>query len=76
MYRSQKWPQGARQEVDDALDDLRRNPPEDDWESVYGAEAQWTFRWGPHWEIIGLLAYSESPEYDEFHAGGGLRYRF
>ena len=74
--RSQKWPRSARKEVDDALEDLRRNPPEDDWKTVFGAEGQWIFRWGRHWEWFALLAYSESPNYDEFHAGGGLRYRF
>ncbi len=76
LSRSQKWPKSARKEVDDALDDLRRNPPKEDWEPVFGAEAQWIFRWGRHWELLGLLAYGESPEYHELHAGGGVRYRF
>ncbi len=74
--RRGRWGRQAIDEIDEILEDVRRNPPESRWETTVGIQATCILRWGEQWEAHGLVAYEESPRYNETHLGAGITYRF
>jgi tetratricopeptide (TPR) repeat protein len=52
------------------------DPPEEDWEPVFGLAASARKAIGEHWMINGEFSYNKNPNYNELTLLGGLRYKF
>ncbi len=78
LQRAQRgrWGRRAQDDIQREVDNLRANPPESEWETVYGVDASWGLRWSAHWELTGQFSYDKSPRYNETRAGAGLTYRW
>lgn len=53
-----------------------RDPPSEDWETVFGVSASWDVPFTKYWYFSGRLGYNEGPNYEEFRAQSGLKLKF
>lgn len=52
------------------------DPPDEDWEPVFGIAASARKPIGEHWVLHGEFSYNKNPNYNELTLMGGLRYKF